>query len=98
MPTSVSGDVDLGQGPESTKDRQTKSHGEILRSSAIVGGSQVLNVAVGMIRTKAMAMMLGPAGFGLFGLYTAVSSLAQTIAGMGINSSGVREIAAASSN
>jgi PST family polysaccharide transporter len=62
-----------------------------------VGGSQVLNVAVGMIRTKAMAIMLGPAGFGLFGLYTAVSSLAQTIAGMGINSSGVREIAAASS-
>ena len=79
------------------KGPRTGSHGEILKSSAMVGGSQLFNVAVGMLRTKAMAVLLGPAGFGLFGLYSAVSALAQTIAGMGINSSGVREIAAASS-
>jgi PST family polysaccharide transporter len=63
----------------------------------MVGGSQLLNVLVGMVRTKAMALMLGPAGFGLFGLYASVASLAQTFAGLGINSSGVRQIAAAAS-
>ena len=42
-----------------------------------------------------MAMLLGPAGFGLFGLYGSIQNLTQSIAGMGINSSGVRQIAEA---
>lgn len=37
--------------------------------------------------------MLGPAGFGLMGLYGLIVDLSQSIAGMGINSSGVRQIA-----
>ena len=73
------------------------THGEILKSSAMVGGSQLLSVVVGIVRTKAMALMLGPAGFGLFGLYSSIASLAQTLAGMGINGSGVRQIAIAAS-
>src|SRR5208337_3673317 len=48
-----------------------------------------------IVRTKVMAVLLGPAGFGLFGLYGAIASLTQSIAGMGINSSGVRQIAVA---
>ena len=71
------------------------SYGQILKSSALVGGSSVLNVAIGIVRTKAMAVLLGPAGFGLAGLYSSVSDLGQNIAGMGINSSGVRQIAEA---
>jgi PST family polysaccharide transporter len=42
-----------------------------------------------------MAVLLGPSGFGLFGLFGSVADLAQTIAGMGINGSGVRQIAEA---
>jgi antigen flippase len=71
------------------------TYGQILKSSALIGGSSVLNIAIGIVRTKAMAMMLGPAGVGLFGLYGSISALTQTIAGMGINSSGVRQIAEA---
>ena len=71
------------------------SYGQILKSSTLVGGSSVLNVAIGIVRTKAMAVLLGPAGFGLVGLYTSVCDLSQNIAGMGINSSGVRQIAEA---
>ena len=74
---------------------QKGTYGQVLKSSALVGGSQFLNIGIGMIRTKAMAVMLGPAGFGLFGLYSSVANLAQTLAGMGVNSSGVRQIAAA---
>ena len=55
----------------------------------------VLNIAIGIVRTKAMAMLLGPAGFGLAGLYSSIADLTQSIAGMGINSSGVRQIAEA---
>jgi PST family polysaccharide transporter len=71
------------------------SYGQILKSSALIGGSQVLNIAIGIGRTKAMAMLLGPAGFGLAGLYNSIVDLAQNIAGMGVNSSGVRQIAEA---
>jgi enterobacterial common antigen flippase len=71
------------------------TYGQILKSSAIVGGSTVLNVGIGIVRTKAMALLLGPGGFGLAGLYTSIITLTQSIAGMGINSSGVRQIAEA---
>ena len=72
-----------------------QSYGQILRSSVLVGGSSVLNMGIGIVRTKAMAMLLGPAGFGLFGLYGSVADLSLTIAGLGVNSSGVRQIAQA---
>lgn len=71
------------------------TYGQILKSSAIIGGSTILNVGIGIVRTKIMALLLGPAGFGLAGLYTSIISLTQSIAGMGINSSGVRQIAEA---
>jgi enterobacterial common antigen flippase len=75
-----------------------RSYGQILKSSALVGGSSVLNIGVGIVRTKAMAMLLGPAGVGLFGLYGSIADLTQSIAGFGINSSGVRQIAEAASS
>jgi len=72
-----------------------ETYGQILKSSVLIGGSSAFNVAIGIVRTKAMALLLGPAGFGLMGLYTSVANLAQSTAGMGVNSSGVRQIAAA---
>ncbi|MGH6892659.1 MAG: O-antigen translocase [Dongiaceae bacterium] len=74
---------------------QGRSYGEILKSSALIGGSSALNIAIGIVRTKAMALMLGPGGFGLMALYGAIVDLFVSIAGMGINSSGVRQIAEA---
>jgi enterobacterial common antigen flippase len=73
--------------------REKETYGQILKSSVLVGGSSLLNIAIGIVRTKVMAVLLGPAGFGLFGLYGSITTLTQTLAGMGINSSGVRQIA-----
>ena len=42
-----------------------------------------------------MALLLGPAGVGLLGLYGSICDLTRTVAGVGMNSSGVRQIAAA---
>jgi PST family polysaccharide transporter len=71
------------------------TYGQILKSSVLIGGSSALNLALGIIRVKAMALILGPSGIGLIGLYTAIMTLAQSIAGLGVNHSGVRQIAAA---
>src|SRR5215831_1624230 len=74
------------------------SYGQILRSSVLIGGSSLLNIGIGMVRTKAMAVLLGPAGFGLMGLYGSIADLTLSIAGMGINASGVRQMAEAASS
>jgi PST family polysaccharide transporter len=66
---------------------------QILKSSAIIGGSSIATMLVGLVRTKAMAVMLGPAGFGLMGAFTTIMDLARTFAELGINNSGVRQIA-----
>ena len=84
----------LPQPANATSPRQ-QSYGQILKSSALVGGSSVLNIGIGIVRTKTMALLLGPAGFGLFGIYGSIADLTVSIGGMGINSSGVRQIAEA---
>src|SRR5262245_5155768 len=79
-------------------DEEPNSYRQILKSTAWVGGSSFVNIGIGIARTKVMAMLLGPAGFGLAGLYLSVAGLAQSIAGLGINSSGVRQIAEAAAS
>lgn len=73
--------------------RRTASYRQILDSSALVGSAGAIVLLVGLVRAKAMAMMLGPAGFGLMGAFTALADLMHSIASMGINSGGVRQIA-----
>jgi PST family polysaccharide transporter len=71
------------------------SYGQILKSSALVGGSSVLSIGFRIVRTKAVAVMLGPTGVGLLGVFDSISELTRTVAGLGINTSGVRQIAEA---
>ena len=54
-----------------------------------------MSYVIGMLRTKAVAVLLGPAGVGLVGLYVSAIGLVGTFAQFGINESGVREVAAA---
>ncbi len=71
------------------------THGQILKSSALIGGASVINLGFAMVRSKAMAMLLGPEGVGLFGLFNSILDFVRSVAGMGINNSGVRQIAEA---
>lgn len=76
-------------------DSSKGSYGQILKSTALIGATSVLNIAVGIARSKAVALILGPSGVGLNGMYMSITGLTESIAGMGINSSGVRQIALA---
>ena len=73
----------------------TSSYLQILKSTALIGGSSFINIGFAIIRNKAMAVLLGPQGVGLMGLYNSIADLTQTIAGLGIQESGVRQIAEA---
>ena len=78
--------------------RLDHTYTEILKSSVLIGGSSVLMLAIGVVRTKAMSILLGPTGFGLMGIYGSIADLARSLAELGINASGVRQIAAATSS
>ncbi len=55
-----------------------------------------MNIVVGLLRIKAAAVLLGPAGVGLIGLMTSLVSTASTLAGLGFGTAGTRQIAEAS--
>ena len=71
------------------------SYGQILRSSSIMGGAQAINYLVALLRVKVVAVLLGPAGVGVIGLYTSATSLLGTVTGLGLQGSAVRAIAQA---
>jgi antigen flippase len=71
------------------------SYGQILRSSSIIGGAQAISFIIGLARTKFVALVIGPSGIGLVGLYLSTIGVVKTFAQFGINQSGVREVAVA---
>ncbi len=74
---------------------QPSSYGQILRSAAFTGQATLVTLALGVLRMKVLAIFLGPAGVGLAGTYSNLIACASTLAGMGVNHSGVRHIAEA---
>jgi antigen flippase len=72
-----------------------KSYAQILKASSIMGGAAGINLLLGMVRVKFAAMLIGATGVGLNASFTAVQGLIGTLAGLGIHSSAVREIAVA---
>jgi PST family polysaccharide transporter len=71
------------------------SHRQIFKSTVLIGGMQVVKMGIGIVRTKVLAVLLGPAGMGLAGLYMTATGLIGSVASLGINGSGVRQIAEA---
>lgn len=74
---------------------QDTSHRQILRSSSIVGGAAVFNIVAGLIKTKLVAVLLGPAGVGLTVLLQNLMQTFVAVAGLSLGSVGTRQIAEA---
>jgi antigen flippase len=82
--------------PSATSSSSTdSSYGRILKSSALLGGSSVINVGLGIVRTKILALQLGPGPFGIMALYDSLTSMIGGVASLGIGQSAVRDVAAA---
>lgn len=59
----------------------------------MIGGSSAITMVMGLVRGKAIALMLGTGGDGLWAIGWSMTELTRGIAGMGLNASGVRQIA-----
>lgn len=70
----------------------------LVRSTVLIGSSSVATTLVSILRVKALALMVGPAGVGLLGLLAGIASAGTTIAAAGSDTSGTRQIALARGN
>ena len=60
------------------------SYRQIFKSTAIIGAAQVANIGIGIVRNKALAVFLAPAGFGLAGTYLTVTGFVGGVTGLGL--------------
>ena len=60
-----------------------------------MGGAQVVVLAVGFVRAKVIALILGASGVGLIGIFSAFSGNVSALAGWGLGTSGVRLVSGA---
>lgn len=69
------------------------SSGGLIRSMVIIGSAQAVNIIISILRMKILALLVGPAGIGLLGIYNSLQSTGGAVAGLGLGNSGVRDIA-----
>jgi O-antigen/teichoic acid export membrane protein len=77
---------------------KTTSYKSIFKATSIFGGVQVFNILVTLIRSKAVAILIGTAGMGLNGLFMSSLNLIKTISSLGLSESAVRDISKAHSS
>lgn len=75
--------------------KQRNTYGNILKSTGIFGGSQVFNMLIGVLRTKVVAVLLGPNGLGLMSLYQSIVDMLRSLSDLGLSFSAVRDLSAA---
>ncbi len=71
------------------------SYSNILKGTSLLGGLQVYQIIIGVIKSKIIALLLGPAGVGILGLYSSALSMVQSFTSLGIAQSAVRDVAEA---
>ncbi len=71
------------------------SYRQIMKATSIFGGVQVFNIFISVIKSKFVAVLLGPAGMGISGLLTSTTNFIGTITNFGLNTSAIKNIAAA---
>lgn len=76
---------------EDTK-RSENSFRSILKGTSLFGGVQVFNILVSAVRLKFVAVILGPAGMGVAGLFNSAYLTIQQFASLGLNLSLVKEV------
>lgn len=71
----------------------TQKH--LVKATGIIGGAQFVSIVIGIVRTKIIAILLGPAGIGITGMLQSIIDLVRNATGFGLNYSAVKDIAQA---
>lgn len=77
------------------EEKQSTSYGNIFKTTFLFGFVQVIKAVISIVINKMAAILIGPNGMGLLGIYNSTISLVQTGASLGLNQSAVRDVAEA---
>lgn len=75
-----------------------KSYTNILKATSLFGGVQIVTLLISLIRSKFLAIFIGPLGYGIYGLLNSSIDLVRAISSFGLETSGVKKIAEAKSS
>jgi len=75
------------------QEKSNTSYNQILKSTTIFGGSQVITILIGLVRTKIIAVLLGTVGIGIIGIFQSVIDMMRSAYSLGMDTAGVKEIA-----
>lgn len=70
----------------------------IIKAMSIFGSIQVFNILCSIIRTKLIALWIGPAGMGLFAIFNSAIEMICNITNLGLRTSSTRNISQESEN
>lgn len=73
----------------------SSNYRSIFKATSLFGGVQIYQILIDIIRSKFIALLLGPTGVGIQGLYTSATQLIQHLTSFGLSSSAVRNVAEA---
>lgn len=76
---------------------EKNSYRKIVKATTLFGGVQLVKVFSNIISSKVIAVILGPAGIGLIGLYNSSLALITSLTNLGLSTSSVKSIASVSS-
>ena len=76
---------------------QQTSYRQIMKATSIFGGVQVFQIIISIIRSKFIAVLLGPLGMGISGLLTSTTGFIASLTNFGLSTSAVKDISTAHS-
>lgn len=76
---------------ETVKNRNT--YGGIFKALALFGGVKVIQILISILRSKVIAILIGPAGMGINNLLKSTTTTINHITGCGLHTSAVRDVA-----
>ena len=74
------------------KKEATDSYSHVLKYTGLFGGVQGLNILVGLVRNKLIAVILGPGGMGLASLFNSTVTFISQATNFGISFSAVKHV------
>ena len=74
------------------REKAADSYSHVLKYTGIFGGVQGINILLGLVRNKLIAVLLGPSGMGLASLFNSTVNFISQATNLGISFSAVRHV------
>jgi O-antigen/teichoic acid export membrane protein len=72
---------------------QKGAYRQVLKATSLFGGVQVVNIVLAIVRSKVIALLIGPEGMGIASLFNATLRMVSGFTNLGLERSSVKELA-----